>query len=507
MRHHLFSSIFFKIGAAIISVEIVVLAIAGKFYSDRFHRQIDIQVRERAELPGHLISTGLLNIASVTDKNIMEHLVGEELAELEEGLIVGVNGNIFQSLNPACLGKSIEETEGIGLKRSDLGNRKINLEQTSSAGNKYLITLTPLYTAQQKNPFLYAYTKVNINAAEQKKREITRFFSFGSLIVIAVSSLVIILIIQWSLGGRIESIVSVLRKIAQGEFSARLEGTIRQDEIGLIQANINSMAIDLDRFAKNLNDRYAELMKAKNEIYNLNAGLELRVQQRTAALEETNKELEAFTYSVSHDLRAPLRSIDGFSLALLEDYEDKLDATGVDYLQRVRKATQRMGVLIDALLKLSRQTRGAVEVEKTDLSIIVKNILDLYREKNPDRHVECDIEDNVICEADPRLMEVVIDNLLGNAWKFTRNEPVTKISFGAKSMDGKTVYYLKDNGVGFDMQYSEKLFSEFQRLHTSEEFEGTGIGLATVRRIITRHHGKVWAESKPGEGAVFYFHF
>lgn len=501
----LFSSIFFKIGAAIITVEIIVLAVAGKFYSGRFHRQIDIQVRERAELPGHLISTGLLNIASVTDKEIMEHLVGEELAELEDGLIIGVNGIIFQSLNPVNLGKSIDEVEGIGLKRRDLGNHEINLEQTSS-GNKYLITLTPLYTAQQKNPFLYAYIKVNINAAEHKKREISRFFSFGSLIVIAVSSLVIILIIQWSFRIRIDSIVSVLRKIAHGDFSARIIQNIQNDEIGLIQANINSMAIDLDRFAKNLNDRYAELMKAKNEIHKLNAELEMRVRQRTADLEETNKELEAFTYSVSHDLRAPLRSIDGFSLALLEDYTAKLDETGVDYLQRVRKATQRMGVLIDALLKLSRQTRGAIEVEKTDLSMIVRNILNLYLEKNPDRKVDATIQDQVICEADPRLMEIVIDNLLGNAWKFTRNEPVTKIDFGTTQLNGHTVYYLKDNGVGFDMQYSEKLFAEFQRLHPNEEFEGTGIGLATVRRIITRHHGKIWAESKPGEGAVFYFH-
>jgi light-regulated signal transduction histidine kinase (bacteriophytochrome) len=231
----------------------------------------------------------------------------------------------------------------------------------------------------------------------------------------------------------------------------------------------------------------------------------MRVKERTSELEAANKELEAFTYSVSHDLRAPLRSIDGFSLALLEDYEDRLDETGKDYLHRVRNATQRMGTFIDALLKLSRLARGSIEIEKTDLSKILRHAAQGYCEKFPERLVEIDIQENMTCQADPRLMEVVLENLMANAWKFTSKEPVARITFGRKQIKGKRVFFLKDNGVGFDMKYSAKLFNEFQRLHSNEEFEGTGIGLATVRRIISRHHGKVWAEGEVGKGAVFYF--
>ena len=230
------------------------------------------------------------------------------------------------------------------------------------------------------------------------------------------------------------------------------------------------------------------------------------LKQRTAALEAANKELEAFSYSVSHDLRAPLRSIDGFSQALLEDYTDKLDEGGQDYLRRVRAASQRMGHLIDDILKLSRVIRAEVRREEIDLSGLAREVAGELREQQPERPVEWTIHENVTAFADAGLMRAVLQNLLGNAWKFTGKQPHPRIEFGTtRQEDGTCVYFVRDNGAGFDMAYAQKLFGAFQRLHAESEFAGTGIGLATVQRIIHRHGGRIWAESAVGQGATFSF--
>ena len=218
-----------------------------------------------------------------------------------------------------------------------------------------------------------------------------------------------------------------------------------------------------------------------------------------------NRELEAFSYSVSHDLRAPLRSIDGFSLALLEDYEDKLDSTGKDYLHRVRAGAQRMAKLIDDLLELSRMTRSKMKLEKTDLSKIAHEVIDSLQQSQPARQVDIDIQPELQAYGDLGLMRVTLENLLGNAWKYSGNRANARIEFGKLQQDGQTVYFVRDNGVGFDMQHASKLFGAFQRLHRADQFDGTGIGLATVQRIIHRHGGKIWAQSEPEKGATFYF--
>jgi PAS domain S-box-containing protein len=223
------------------------------------------------------------------------------------------------------------------------------------------------------------------------------------------------------------------------------------------------------------------------------------------AAEEANRELEAFNYSVAHDLRTPLRGIDGFCQVLLEDYGKTLDVVGQHHLQRVRDAAQHMGRLIDSLLELSRVARGGLRIQRVDLSDLARTTAERLRESQPDRVVEFVIGDGFIEKGDSALLGAAIENLLSNAWKFTRNKPSARIQFGSIQEGGRTVYFVRDNGVGFDMAFASKLFGVFQRLHASSEFEGTGIGLATVQRIVHRHGGRVWAEGKVGEAACFHF--
>jgi PAS domain S-box-containing protein len=245
--------------------------------------------------------------------------------------------------------------------------------------------------------------------------------------------------------------------------------------------------------------------QAEEEILDLNAELEQRVRERTAQLETTNRELEAFSYSVSHDLRAPLRGIDGWSQALLEDYSNQLDEQGRQYIERVCSETQRMGRLIDDMLKLSRLTRTEMNWEQVNLSDLARSIAGRLEQDNLHRQVEFRIEAGLTVEGDANLLEAALSNLLGNAFKFTGKRADALIEFGQTELEGRRVFFVRDNGAGFDMAYAKKLFGAFQRMHNSSEFPGIGVGLAIVQRIIHRHGGHVWAEAEPGRGAVFYF--
>ena len=249
--------------------------------------------------------------------------------------------------------------------------------------------------------------------------------------------------------------------------------------------------------------------KAEEEIRKFNEELEIRVEHRTAELKAVNKELEAFSYSVSHDLRAPLRSIDGFSQILIEDYSGNIDEDGHKYLERIRNNCGRMNQLIDDLLKLARITRTKVNRGKLNLGEIAQSVAYNLKIAAPDRDVRFEIEDVLWASCDGGLIFVVLENLIGNAFKYTGKNPEDKlpavIEFGSVQKDNDLSFYVRDNGAGFDMAYADKLFGVFQRLHRKEEFEGTGVGLATVQRIVNLHGGRVWAESVVGEGATFYF--
>ncbi|MFQ5644260.1 MAG: PAS domain S-box protein [Thiogranum sp.] len=233
--------------------------------------------------------------------------------------------------------------------------------------------------------------------------------------------------------------------------------------------------------------------------------LEELVSERTHELEVANRELEAFAYSVSHDLRAPLRAIDGFSHALGEDCADAIGDLGRDYLRRVRAASQRMGELIDDILQLSRMARGDMEWSEVDMSALARAAVDRLREAEPGRRVDVRVAEGMRAAGDKTLLGVLLDNLIGNAWKYTGRTDCASIETGVLEQDGEPVYFVRDNGAGFDMSYADKLFGIFQRMHKADEFEGTGIGLATVQRIVHRHGGRVWAEAEVDRGATFFF--
>ncbi len=245
--------------------------------------------------------------------------------------------------------------------------------------------------------------------------------------------------------------------------------------------------------------------EAEIELEQLNAELEQRVEKRTAELQLLNHELDAFAYSVSHDLRAPLRSIDGFSQALMEDHADGLDPEGLHYLERVRGGTQRMGKLIDDLLVLSRTTRMTLEPQPVDLSRTALQLLAELQSTEPKRTMELQVAPKLELRGDASALVIVLQNLLGNAWKYTRHVPTPRIEVGMRTIDGQPSYFVADNGVGFDMLHAGRLFAAFERLHPAEEFPGTGIGLAIVQRLIQRHGGRVWAEAEVDKGACFYF--
>lgn len=308
-------------------------------------------------------------------------------------------------------------------------------------------------------------------------------------------SMLLALWLQAKVTGPILAITQLARKVTeQRNFDLRVQKST-DDEIGYLADAFNDLLL---------------------EVSARSAALEQRVAERTAELERANKELEAFSYSVSHDLRTPLRAIDGFSQALLEDYENVLDTTGRDYLARVRAGAQRMGGLIDDLLKLARVSRTTLNKESIDLSRMATEIVNELRTAAPERVMEVIIAPNLRTIGDAHLLRIALDNLLNNAWKYTGKTQAARIEFGECSVRaglhaGETpdfeqrCYFIADNGAGFDTAYASKLFGAFQRMHEAKDFPGTGVGLATVQRIIHRHSGQIWATAEVGKGATFFF--
>jgi len=348
------------------------------------------------------------------------------------------------------------------------------------------------------------------NTIETDRQNTIQFTQVITNILIALATIGIS-ILAWTLGRHImkpiEQVRAKMQIVGRGDLSIKI-GLTETNEIGDLARDIDRTLEQLattvasrDILEKEIEDR----IQAQDAVLALNATLEERVEARTAQLEAANAELESFAYSVSHDLRAPLRTIDGYSQALVEDYADKLDGEARIYLDFLRAGAQSMGRLIDAILLLSRATRGEMVMGPVDLSDLAQSVVQEIADNETDRPPCFRIEPGLVAWADERLMKAVLENLLGNAWKYTRNTENPVIEFGAATVDGRRVFHVRDNGAGFDMTYADKLFQPFQRLHSAREFEGTGIGLSTVQRIIARHRGTVWGEGAVGKGATIYF--
>lgn len=304
------------------------------------------------------------------------------------------------------------------------------------------------------------------------------------------------------LGGWFDQVVDG-EPVDQGEISCRrADGNSFTAEVTIAPVrDHNGETIAASLIARDVTRR----KETEEELRSIQADLESRVAKRTEALRYVNAELEAFTYSASHDLRAPLRGIDGFSLALLEDYGEVLDDSAVRYIERIRSGANRMGEIIDALLMLSRISTVTLSLGRVDIGGISSEIVRELQEAEPEREVELVVQPDLVVRADPQLMRIALQNLLGNAWKFTRERDVAVITVGRTGEGDDSAFFVRDNGAGFNMAYAEKLFAPFQRVHQPDRFEGSGIGLGTVQRVINRHGGKVWGVGRPDEGATFYF--
>jgi len=479
-----------KLTAMLVSISGLVLLLTSAAFAGYQYWSLRLATRDALAVRGRIIaanSTASLAFANDADaREILSALRTDQ--HIVAAVLYDKSGHVFAAY-PAGAGPDVVPTapgpDGYRFERGQL----IGFQPVEESGSRRLGTL---------------YLASDLGA-------IYDTFRLSGVIGLAVMAVALLAAYFLSriLQGAISEPILALAETAKA-VSTRQDYSVRAPKLG---------ADELGTLTDSFNQMLGRIAQQNDELQRYAADLERRVEERTHELQErndalrrnaaellaANTELDAFAYSVSHDLRAPLRSIDGFSQILLEDYSGTLDAAGRESLQRVRAASQRMGTLIDDLLKLARVTRVEIRTEDVDLSGMAGEIAAELQRATPERLVEFAIAPGLSARGDARLLRVALDNLLRNSWKYTAKQAQPRIEFASIAANGERAFMVRDNGAGFDMQYADKLFGVFQRLHSPAEFEGTGVGLATVRRIITRHGGRIWAEGVVDRGATFYF--
>jgi signal transduction histidine kinase len=362
--------------------------------------------------------------------------------------------------------------------------------------DQYLILYNPIVVGDRRVGYIFLRADL---ATEKSQWNRYLFILVGVMLISLLIALYVGTKLQNTITRPVRNLVHAATNVTKGK-----DYSIRVDEQGARE--IQELVLAFNAMLDQISQREKERDNAERELKQHRDHLEELVHERTAELETSNKELEAFSYSVSHDLRAPLRSIHGFCQMLAEDYAKQLDSDGLDYLMRVQNSAVNMGTLIEDLLQLARITRCDFNRQKLDISGLAEETVDKLKQQNPERDVKIKLEDNLYATGDEHLISIALDNLLGNSWKYTAKTSQPSIEFGSShSSNGHDIYYVKDNGAGFDMKYADKIFMAFQRLHSKEDYPGTGVGLATVQRVIDRHGGKIWAESDIGKGTTIFF--
>ena len=489
MRKWLLQSFFRQV--SLILVAFSVLSISGYAYrnyndlKNQWRSAINVQILHLTGLSALMVADDL-RYEKYFDLWEKLRKVQNQAAEEEKGALFLIKDIVVLDNSGNVVGSSDPARHPL-LRRYD-GQIPKSSEEMRIAGDGRVKTVAPiLFGGERIGSLVMAF---DIAPFGRFLRQHLRDFAVYLMLMTLATVLFGLALARW-ITRPLGSVRSVLPMLGSGQV-AMPSLSLRQDEYGLLGRAIE--------FA----DR--RIHESEEQIRMHRDHLEEMVKQRTQALEAANRELEAFSYSVSHDLRAPLRAIDGFSLALVEDYGDRLDDAAKGYLQRVRGGAQKMGRLIDDMLQLARVARAELHYGEVDLSAMAEQIVHGLRALDPHREVQVSIAPRLAVSGDAGLLGILLQNLLGNAWKFTRDAPEAHIEFDSHHLqDGERVFLVRDNGAGFDMRYVSKLFGAFQRLHTEDEFPGTGIGLATVQRVINLHGGRIWAEGKVGAGACFYF--
>jgi signal transduction histidine kinase len=493
-----FSSLTFKIGIIIILIEIIVLMVIGYFYINWFNQQIDQRLQARVELPGKLVAKGLLGFGSIADEEIMTDLVGENLIE---GMVVGADKTIFYSLNPDYAQHQITDVPDISLKWFDP-----NLQESFSAKTPDgWINVTPIRAFAREKSTFFVYIKAGTGQSEQQKETIAGLFILGSTFGVVITSIAIIYLFNSMILSRIRETLKVLGQVETGNLTARIDGSILADEIGILQQGVNSMTARLEETVGKLERRVADLKQAKEAL-----------KTYADELERSNRELESYANVAAHDLQEPLRKVQAFGDRIKIRYGQALDERGRDYLERMQSAAARMQALIQDLLTFSRITTQASPFVLINLNDVIRGVLADLETRIEAAAGQVEVGNLPTIEADPVQMRQLLQNLIANALKFHRDgtPPFVKIEGDVLPAENNSVNGQKDrlelcricvtdNGVGFDEKYLDRIFAVFQRLHGRNEYEGTGVGLAICRKIVERHNGKITARSKPGAGATF----